>query len=49
MVYLFYTTYISVDLAHHKIFRAKVGKGGIILLMYFLNQFLFVSDVLYGL
>ena len=30
MVYLFYTTYISVDLAHHKIFRAKVGKGGII-------------------
>ena len=29
MVQLFYTTYISVDLAHHKIFRAKVGKGGI--------------------
>ena len=28
-VLLFYTTYISVDLAHHKIFRAKVGKGGI--------------------
>ena len=23
-----YTTYISVDLAHHKIFRAKVNKGG---------------------
>ena len=23
-----YTTYISVDLAHHAIFRAKVGKGG---------------------
>ena len=22
-----YTTYISVDLAHHKIFCAKVGKG----------------------
>ena len=22
-------TYISVDLAQHKIFRAKVGKGGI--------------------
>ena len=22
-------TYISVDLAHHEIFRAKVGKGGI--------------------
>ena len=30
MVYLFYTTYIIVDLAHHEIFRAKVGKGGII-------------------
>ena len=29
MVLLFYTTYISVDLAHHDIFRAKVGKGGI--------------------
>ena len=29
MVKLFYTTYISVDLAHHEIFRAKVGKGGI--------------------
>ena len=32
MVRLFCTTYISVDLAHHEIFRAKVGKGGIILL-----------------
>ena len=30
MVLLFYTTYISVDLAHHEIFHAKVGKGGII-------------------
>ena len=29
MVQLFYTTYISVDLTHHKIFSAKVGKGGI--------------------
>ena len=29
MVLLFYTTYISVDLACHEIFRAKVGKGGI--------------------
>ena len=28
MVLLFHTTYISVDLAHHEIFRAKVGKGG---------------------
>ena len=27
---LFYTTYISRDLAHHKIFYAKVGNGGII-------------------
>ena len=26
---LFYTIYISVDLAHHDIFRAKVGNGGI--------------------
>ena len=24
-----YTTYISVDLVHYEIFRAKVGKGGI--------------------
>ena len=24
-----YTTYISVDLAHHEIFRAKVGKGAV--------------------
>ena len=24
-----YTTYISVDLVHHEIFCAKVGKGGI--------------------
>ena len=29
MVYQFYTTYISVDFAHHEIFRAKVGQGGI--------------------
>ena len=31
MVKLFYTTYISVDLAQaqHEIFRAKVGKGRI--------------------
>ena len=26
---IFYTIYISLDLAHHKIFRAKVGKDGI--------------------
>ena len=29
MVKLFYTTYISVDLARREIFPAKVGKGGI--------------------
>ena len=29
MVLLFYTTYISVDIAHHEICHAKVGKGGI--------------------
>ena len=27
MVLLFYTTYISVDLAHPEVFHAKVGKG----------------------
>ena len=26
---LFYTSYISVYHAHHEIFRAQVGKGGI--------------------
>ena len=30
MVYVFYTAIISVDHAHHEIFHAKVGKGGII-------------------
>ena len=29
MVLRFYTTFISVDLVHHEIFHAKVGKGGI--------------------
>ena len=29
MVLLFYTTYISRDLAYHEIFRSKVGTGGI--------------------
>ena len=33
MVELFYTTYISVDIVHHKLFRAKVGKGGIIIVI----------------
>ena len=30
LTYRWTNTYISVDLAHHEIFRAKVGKGGII-------------------
>ena len=30
MILLFYIIYISVDLAHHEIFLARVGKGGII-------------------
>ena len=29
MVQPFYTTYISVDLAHHELVLVKVGKGGI--------------------
>ena len=29
MVKFFYTIYFSVYLAHHEIFHAKVGKGGI--------------------
>ena len=29
MVLLFYTTNISVDLAHYEIFLVEVGKGGI--------------------
>ena len=41
MVKLFYTTYITVDLAHHEIFRAKVGKGGIYLFAHFLLTVLF--------
>ena len=31
MVLQFYTTYISVDLAHCEIFRAKVGEGGMVI------------------
>ena len=31
IVELFYTTNLSVDLAHYEIFRAKVGKGDIML------------------
>ena len=39
-VSLVYTTYISVDLVHHEIFCAKVGKvgkGGIILVTCHIN------------
>ena len=35
----FYTTNISVDIAHDQIFRAKYGKGGIILLMLCINSY----------
>ena len=34
----FNTTYMSVDLAHHKIFCAKVGKGVIIKKILFIIQ-----------
>ena len=34
MVYLFYNLYISVDLAHHELFRAKFGKVGVSMLMF---------------
>ena len=30
MVKLLYTTYISLEIQHHEIFRARVGKGGLI-------------------
>ena len=43
MVWLFYTTYISVDLAHHEIFCAKVGKGGVNHLSWCSNLYL-LSD-----
>ena len=47
MVLLFYTTYISVDLAHHKIFCAKVGKGGIIRSRSVFPEYLEVSTAVY--
>ena len=31
-MYLFYTTYINVDLEHYERFYAEVGKGGICIL-----------------
>ena len=33
MVQLFYTTSITVGLAHHELFRAKVCKGGIVVML----------------
>ena len=44
MVQLFYTTYISVDLATHKICFAKVGKGGIRIVTeeMLINLFIFI-------
>ena len=32
IMYLFYTTYINVDLEHYDLFHVKVGKGGICIL-----------------
>ena len=47
MVLLFYTTYISVDLAHHEIFRAEVGKGGInMLLLFYITKYYISRDIL---
>ena len=46
MVQLFYTTYINVDLEHHEIFRAKVGKGGIMLAYYNLRTALHPKRVM---
>ena len=45
MVLLFHTTYISVDLAHHKTFRAKVGKGGIMRVYVPVNSYGHVETV----
>ena len=41
MVLLFYTTYISVDLAQHEILCAKVGKGGIKTYSFEYTQYMF--------
>ena len=37
-----FSTYISVDIAHHEIFRAKVGKSGINV---FIHHILSVKDI----
>ena len=33
MVHLFYTTSITVGLVHRELFRAEVGKGGIVVML----------------
>ena len=44
---LYYTTYISVDLAQYGLFGAKVGKGGInIVMIYNFYSVLHISVVL---
>ena len=45
MVYLFYTTFITVDPAHHEIVRANVGKGGIKCVVPFFNSFNKISTL----
>ena len=40
-----YTTYISVDLAHHEIFHAKDGKGGIKGLFFLLKTYLTLEPI----
>ena len=42
MIYLFYTTYISVVVAHHEIFNAKYGKGGINMVYIFYTTYISV-------
>ena len=42
---IIYNTYISVDLAHHEMFRAKVGKGGIKLVVPALSIFLLFMTI----
>ena len=44
MVELFYTTYISVDLAHQVIFHAKVGKGDIKLCLNFNSMYIYFNE-----
>ena len=46
-VLLFYTTYISADLAHHDTFRAKFDKGGINIVMQKKSQFSCLAQFAY--